>query len=119
MDVCVWCPYMISHPTPADVRRAQSGSLQWFELNNHGRYHRPSGMVKGAHEQGGASSLTLSPDNRTLVSRGRWDETMKVWDVRNCTKPVLTFTGLPNLYDSTGVTFRPDGRLVVRCRALA
>ena len=88
-------------------------------MNNHGRYHRPSGMVKEAHAQGGASSLTLSPDNRTLVSRGRWDETMKVWDVRNCSKPVLTFTGLPNLYDSTGVTFRPDGRLVVRDTGLS
>lgn len=70
--------------------------------------------MKGAHENGGASSLTLSPDNRTLVSRGRHDETMKVWDVRKCSEPVLTYTGLPNLYDTTGVTFRPDGRLVVR-----
>lgn len=96
------------------MRCVQSGSLQWFDIRTRATYHRPDGMIDDAHTQGGASSLTLSPDNRTMVSRGKLDDTMKVWDSRKCSEAVMTFTGLPNLYDTTGVAFRPDGRLLVR-----
>ena len=97
----------------------QSGSLQWFDLRSSTTSHRPDGIVPDAHSEGGASTMALSPDKRTLVTRGRLDDTVKVWDSRKQVKPVMTFNGITNTCDTSGVGFRPDGRLLVRAHACA
>jgi hypothetical protein len=40
------------------------------------------------------------------------DDTMKVWDIRNTSGPVIAFEDLPN-YDQTHCIFSPDDRFIV------
>jgi WD40 repeat protein len=51
--------------------------------------------------------LTFSRDGQTLLSRGM-DDTVRIWDLRNFTKPLKTLGGLPCAYTTSKVVFSPD-----------
>jgi WD40 repeat protein/tRNA A-37 threonylcarbamoyl transferase component Bud32 len=59
-----------------------------------------------AHTTGGVEQLSFSADYKRLASVGRWDATVKVWDVPSGTELVALVPQL-DVYD---VAFSPDGR---------
>ena len=53
--------------------------------------------------------VAFSPDGTTLASRGTWDNTVKLWDVRTRTA-IATLEGHTDRVNS--VTFSPDGKML-------
>ena len=82
---------------------------QQCKLDNHWSYaSRPKTVVKAAHPPGESiTSLAFAKDGNTLLSRCA-DGTLRVWDVRNATKPVKTFDDLETTHEETTVGFSPN-----------
>ncbi|KAJ3094516.1 WD repeat-containing protein 70, partial [Phlyctochytrium bullatum] len=69
--------------------------------------------MERAHMSGNViSSVNASIDGHGLVSRA-FDDTLKLWDLRNFKKPVAEVGSLPNLFEENNAIFSPDNRLVV------
>jgi WD repeat-containing protein 70 len=69
--------------------------------------------VPSAHQNGtDTSSLVMSLDNRTLISRGG-DHTVKVWDVRKFKDALKVFDHVPNMSSHTDVLLSPTEQLIV------
>lgn len=57
-------------------------------------------------------------DDHTLASRGM-DGTMRIWDLRNFTRPVKVCDQLPANYSTTNCCFSPDEKLLITGTAAA
>ncbi|KAF9166099.1 hypothetical protein DFQ26_008688 [Actinomortierella ambigua] len=78
-----------------------------------GPFTRPAHTLENAHMKGSeTSSIVFSRDSQLMVSRGG-DDTVKVWDVRNLSKPVSVADDLTSYNVETNVIFSPDERLIV------
>ncbi|KAJ9049157.1 hypothetical protein DSO57_1027608 [Entomophthora muscae] len=90
---------------------SQDGSLSLWPSK--GPFTRPASTIADAHQfNSDTSSLVFSKNNHHLVSRGG-DDTVKLWDVRNFTKPLLQASDLLNLNTETNIVFSPDEKLIV------
>ncbi|EPZ32242.1 hypothetical protein O9G_004217 [Rozella allomycis CSF55] len=56
------------------------------------------------------TSLSFSLDGNLLLSRS-WDNTLKVWDMRNFNDPLFKYENLPNVFEKTCAMFSPDNKL--------
>jgi len=66
-----------------------------------------------AHQSGcEITSLSFSYDYKLLASRA-FDDTLKVWDLRNFKSPVAEAKDLYNRYYGTDCAFSPDNRLIL------
>lgn len=87
------------------------GSLQLFSVKyNH---HRPELMIRNAHDpHEDYSSIVSFEDNFKFATRNT-DGTLKVWDIRAFTKPVLHERDLPNRFPGNKMCLSPDGRYLL------
>jgi WD40 repeat protein len=84
------------------------GSLQIFSVKHN--HHRPELMVRKAHESHeDYSSIISFEDNFKLATR-HTDGTLKVWDLRAFSKPILHDRDLPNRFPGNKMCLSPDGR---------
>ncbi|KDP26452.1 hypothetical protein JCGZ_17610 [Jatropha curcas] len=84
------------------------GSIQIWNLKP-GWGSRPDVHVEKAHSDD-ITSLKFSSDGRILLSRS-FDDSLKVWDLRQMKDPLQVFEDLPNHYAQTNVAFSPDEQL--------
>jgi WD40 repeat protein len=86
-----------------------------------GSFLRPSHAINHAHKPGslGITGIATSIDGNTVISRGGDDGTVKMWDRRRFTSPVMMRSGLVNLAEGTNIVFSPDERYVVTGTSLA
>ncbi|KAG0231373.1 hypothetical protein BGW42_000269, partial [Actinomortierella wolfii] len=78
-----------------------------------GPHIRPVHTLEDAHMKGSeTSSIVFSKDSQLMVSRGG-DDTVKVWDMRNLSKPVSVANDLVSYNAETNVIFSPDERLIL------
>lgn len=69
--------------------------------------------VRDAHTRGvEITCLSFSYDNNSVLSRAN-DETLKLWDLRQFKKPILSTSGLFSKFSNTDCLFSPNDRLVV------
>ena len=87
------------------------GALSLFPST--GPFVRARKQNKTAHASGTETScLKFSTDGNRLLSRGA-DDTMKLWDIRNMTKPLNVATNLENVFIGTDCWFSPDEKVVM------
>eukprot|EP01121_Diplochlamys_sp_Union-15-3_P022775 TRINITY_DN9798_c0_g1_i1.p1 TRINITY_DN9798_c0_g1~~TRINITY_DN9798_c0_g1_i1.p1 ORF type:complete len:593 (+),score=129.31 TRINITY_DN9798_c0_g1_i1:58-1836(+) len=87
------------------IAASQDGGLHAFPGS--GPYNK-STTVKGAHRTAtDTSCVAISADGYTVLSRGG-DDTLKVCDLRNFTKPLAQFEDLPNFYPESDCIFSPN-----------
>ncbi|KAK9476587.1 WD40-repeat-containing domain protein [Lipomyces japonicus] len=93
------------------VAATDDGALSYWPVT--GPLSRPAGQVAAAHEPGTwTSGVTCGADGTTVLTRGG-DHSVKLWDTRNFSRPVLVRTGLRNQFQETDVSFGPDERFIV------
>lgn len=71
---------------------------------------RPESAAYDAHG-GGIFSLSYSPNGLYIASRAG-DNTVKVWQSKNLSKPVAVYTDLPTYHESSNCAFSPIGSLL-------
>jgi WD40 repeat protein len=94
------------------VGGAQEGSVHlWNDRNGKGTNSRPDLVIRSAHPGTDVTSVEFSPSGRQLACRGD-DDRVTLWDIRKYKEPLRTFTGLESFFNTSNVTFSPDGRFV-------
>ncbi|KAK7520781.1 WD repeat protein [Phyllosticta citriasiana] len=76
---------------------------------------RPTAEAKEAHTPGTwTSGIDISRDGRMVVTRGG-DDTIKLWDTRKFTKPLITVAhnSTSAQYPTSNIKFSPDGMYVI------
>ncbi|ODQ67925.1 WD40 repeat-like protein [Nadsonia fulvescens var. elongata DSM 6958] len=76
----------------------------------------PSQMIRNAHKDSTwTSSICCSPvDDNLLATRGgNGDDSVKLWDLRQFTRPILQKTNMINQRDNCNVSFSPDGKYIL------
>ncbi|KAG9057341.1 hypothetical protein FS842_007254 [Serendipita sp. 407] len=82
----------------------------WSTTSN---YVRPNMSNETAHAKGTeTSSIVLSLDGRTLLTRGG-DDTVKTWDIRAFKKPLYALGGVTTMYPGMNAIWSPDEKFVV------
>jgi WD40 repeat protein len=67
-------------------------------------------IVKDAHRPHEEYSCVLSfPDSQKVATRNT-DNTLKIWDLRMFTKPVLHYSNLPNYFPGSKLALSPNGK---------
>jgi len=80
------------------------GSIQLFTTKS----YLPQIYIPNAHENNcEISSIVFMENNRNFYSRAT-DNTMKLWDLRNYTKPIKIFNNLPSNSYKTEICLSPD-----------
>lgn len=103
------CSY--SHDGSLIAAACHDGALHLWSTSSN--FVRPNMSMENAHAKGtDTSSLVLSMDGRTLLTRGG-DDTVKTWDIRAFKKPLYTVGGLTNLYPGMNAIWSPDEKHVV------
>lgn len=87
----------------------EDGSYQILSKNN--RYSRPE-MVCNTPYKSQITDLKWFRDSNRFLSRGQ-DNTMRLFDIRNFTRPLYSFYELENNHESTEVAISPDQKIVV------
>ncbi|KAL5252021.1 hypothetical protein ACHWQZ_G014988 [Mnemiopsis leidyi] len=87
------------------------GSLSLYPTK--GPFVRAKLSNKTAHVKGTETScLKFSIDGNRILSRGG-DDTVKLWDLRNISKPVHSASSLDNVFIGTDCWFSPDEKVVM------
>ncbi|KAK9240202.1 WD40-repeat-containing domain protein [Lipomyces kononenkoae] len=87
------------------------GGLAYYSSS--GPYNRPVASIEDAHEkESWTSGLVYGADNTTLLTRGG-DGTIKLWDIRNFKKALLSRSGLENTVQETNISLSPNGRWII------
>jgi WD40 repeat protein len=95
------------------VGAALDGSLVMYGGN--GPFSRPAGEVREAHKpQAWTSGLDISSDGRMVVTRGG-DDTIKLWDTRKFTKPLVTVAhpSTSDHYPTSNIRYTPNSTSIV------
>lgn len=90
---------------------AEDGSIQAWETER-GHSSVPDLAVYNAHRGEKVTCVKFFKDSMRLLSRGQ-DHTMKLWDLRQFTKPVTTWEDLPNYNFKTQLDISPDEQYVL------
>eukprot|EP00743_Colponemidia_sp_Colp-15_P009177 GILK01010013.1.p1 GENE.GILK01010013.1~~GILK01010013.1.p1 ORF type:complete len:569 (+),score=120.33 GILK01010013.1:113-1708(+) len=89
----------------------EDGSLQLWQNRN--SFQKADVTIREAHRVGSeTSSVKFFSDNRRVLSRGG-DDTLKIWDIRNASRPIKVWEDLPNHILQTEVTLSPDEQLIL------
>ena len=87
------------------------GSIQMWDHRKN--FVNVTYKILNAHQRGtDTTGLCFSYDNKSILTRGG-DDTLKLWDVRNCKEPVNMKNGLFNRFDMTDCLFSPNDQLVI------
>lgn len=99
----------LSHDGGMILASCQDGSYQVFTKKN--RYTRPE-MVCRTPYKNEITDLQWFRDGSRFLSRGQ-DNTMRLFDIRNFTRPVYTWYELENNHESTEIAISPDQKFAV------
>lgn len=107
MTAVAWCS-----PLHGDndllLAAAYDGTLTMWSGKS---FSRPSAEIRQAHTpETWTSGLAVSPDGRTVVTRGG-DDTIKTWDTRKFKQPIMTVEhkSTSMQYSATNIIFSPSG----------
>lgn len=95
------------------VSAALDGSLVMYGGN--GPFTRPSGEIRDAHTpQTWTGGIDISSDGRMVVTRGG-DDTIKLWDTRKFTKPLVTtsHTSTSDHYPMSNIKYAPNSTSII------
>jgi WD40 repeat protein len=106
VSCCVWAPN--GHCIAAG---GEDGSLQVWETER-GHSAVPDLAVYNAHRGDKITCVKFFKDSQRLLSRGQ-DHTMKLWDLRQFSKPVTTWDDLPNFNFKTQLDLSPDEQFIL------
>lgn len=84
----------------------QDGSLQVFSTKHN--LHRPEMTMRNAHRPLEEYSSIISLRNGQQVVTRNGDSTMKVWDTRNLTKPIVQYGNLLNFFPGSKMCLSPN-----------
>lgn len=99
-----------SHDAKVIAGASSDGGIRIY--GSKGPFIVPSKHVQ-AHSPGSSiTSLKFSRNGHDLLSRSM-DGTIKLWDIRNFTKPVLTLDGIDSFYEESNAVFSPDGNQLI------
>ncbi|CAI4226332.1 unnamed protein product [Auanema sp. JU1783] len=84
------------------------GSIQAWKYGS--LYVNPNYLVRNAHK-GPITSIAFSHDSQRIVTRGL-DDSMKIWSIKDCKKPLHEIFELENAWKSTDCGFSPRGELI-------
>lgn len=78
-----------------------------------GNYRIPSVQIKKAHAPNAEiTSICFSRDEKSLLSRAK-DDTLKLWDIRSPSKPVMEWCEMPTCGEHTDCLFSSDGKYII------
>ena len=86
------------------------GSLQGFWVKNN--FNRPEILIRNGHRSQEEYSSILSMDNGRKIASRNGDGTLKIWDTRNFTKPIIHNGNLPCSFPGSKICFEPEYLLV-------
>lgn len=95
------------------VGAALDGTLVMYGGN--GPFTRPSGEIREAHKpQTWTGGLDISSDGRMVVTRGG-DDTIKLWDTRKFTKPLLSVShpSTSDHYSTSNIRYAPNSTNII------
>ncbi|KAI9901845.1 hypothetical protein N3K66_003662 [Trichothecium roseum] len=95
------------------VGAALDGTLVMYGGN--GPFTRPSGEIREAHKpQTWTGGLDISSDGRMVVTRGG-DDTIKLWDTRKFTKPLLSVPhpSTSDHYSTSNIRYAPNSTNII------
>ena len=87
------------------------GSLQGFWTKNN--FHRPEIVIRNAHRSQEEYSSILSMDNGRKIASRNGDGTLKIWDTRNFTKPIIHYGNLPCSFPGSKMCLSPNGEYLL------
>lgn len=106
----------LSQDGRALVAASDDGSVQLFNIKAAGhKYVRPDGIAASAHAGGEVTSIAFAPDGQRFATRGT-DDCVAIWDVRRFggrAAPLAVVSGVSTVNPTAGVTWSPDGRLLL------
>lgn len=89
------------------------GSLLMYTGN--GPFTRPAGEIRDAHKpQTWTGGLDISSDGRMVVTRGG-DDTIKLWDTRKFTKPLISVAhpSTSDRYPTSNIRYAPNSTNII------
>ncbi|KAH8176165.1 hypothetical protein LIA77_04583 [Sarocladium implicatum] len=95
------------------VGAALDGTLVMYGGN--GPYTRPAGEIRDAHKaQTWTGGLDISSDGRMVVTRGG-DDTIKLWDTRKFTKPLVSVShpSTSDHYPTSNIRYAPSSTSII------
>lgn len=95
------------------IGAALDGSLLMYTGN--GPFTRPAGEIRDAHKpQTWTGGIDISSDGRMVVTRGG-DDTIKLWDTRKFTKPLLSVAhpSTSDRYPTTNIRYAPNSTNII------
>lgn len=92
------------------IAGCEDGSIQCWNTNSKS-YYRPNILIKKGHNDV-VTCVTAHPIMPHICSRS-FDNTMRVWDLRNTKECLKSYENLLNVHDTTMCRYNDDGRLVI------
>jgi len=95
------------------IGSALDGTLVMYQGN--GPFTRPAGEIRDAHKpQSWTGGIDISSDGRMVVTRGG-DDTIKLWDTRKFTKPLVTVAhpSTSDHYPNSNIRYAPNATSIL------
>ncbi|KPM41535.1 hypothetical protein AK830_g5005 [Neonectria ditissima] len=95
------------------VAAALDGSLVMYSGSS--PFSRPAGEIRDAHKpQTWTGGIDISADGRMVVTRGG-DDTIKLWDIRKFTKPLVTVLhpSTSDHYPTSNIRYGPNSTSII------
>lgn len=87
------------------------GSLQIFSTTHN--HHRPEMLIRKAHDPNEDYTSVISLHGSKQFATRNTDGTMKVWDIRSFSRPVLHERDLPTRFPGNKMCLSPDGKYLL------